>query len=785
MASKPETANKEALDKINAQLECSICLESFTNPKLLPCFHVFCAECLEQIIEKKYGDKSLFNCPKCRRNTDVPDRGIASLQSDFHVDHLFEIRDTLSKANETAKTQCEKCKKTGSFATGFCQECGKFVCEKCTELHQMWDELSTHKIMTLGEVETEAIKLVPPKKTVVHCSKHPELELRIYCEDCQELICNDCTIKRHHGHNFDLIADTFPKHKKEIEVNLEPVREKLTLVDKSLEDFATAGQEIEKQGECIEVDVNKEIDELIELLGQQRHKLIGQTRQIVQQKLKDLAAQKDLVECVQVQLSSCVAHVEGSLTTGTMAEVLAMKARVLGQIQQVLKVVESTTVSPQEMANLQFVVEDRVNTRQVCCSVATVSVCDVSLEKSFVSYGLNAKKCSVGTISFISLQVMASDGTPYEGDVPSLSAELVPCQSKSAAVLIKCDIKRQENKSKYHVIFTATKTGDHQLHVRIFGKDINGSPLKLVVGVPGKQQSKASVKKVVALSARYSDPPAQSPMKSGTPTRVIRNLLEPRGIAKNSIGEILVAEQRSNQIIIYSPDWRQIKSFGSKGTAPGQFTVPVGVAVDNDDNIYVVDNNNHRVQKFKPDGKLLACVGTRGSKSLEFEHPIGIGFNKKTNRLYVCDQNNHRVQVLRTDLTFHSTFGTEGTDDGSFDQCHDIAFDSIGNVYVTDWNNKRFQVFTPEGVFLRQAKFKEHGVPLSSPYGIAVGAGDTVYVGDKTCIAVFTSEGKFVRSFGSQGKKEGDFDGAGPLYADEHCLLVSDRYNNRIQVFLL
>ena len=38
MAESPKVA-EEALKKITAQLECSVCLDMFTNPKLLPCFH--------------------------------------------------------------------------------------------------------------------------------------------------------------------------------------------------------------------------------------------------------------------------------------------------------------------------------------------------------------------------------------------------------------------------------------------------------------------------------------------------------------------------------------------------------------------------------------------------------------------------------------------------------------------------------------------------------------------------------------------------------------------------
>ena len=41
---------KEALEKLKNKLECTICLTDYTDPKLLPCFHVFCKKCLEPLV---------------------------------------------------------------------------------------------------------------------------------------------------------------------------------------------------------------------------------------------------------------------------------------------------------------------------------------------------------------------------------------------------------------------------------------------------------------------------------------------------------------------------------------------------------------------------------------------------------------------------------------------------------------------------------------------------------------------------------------------------------------
>ena len=46
-------------------LMCSVCLEEFEEPKVLPCCHTFCKGCLERVLEKS-GQKTNLVCPQCR-----------------------------------------------------------------------------------------------------------------------------------------------------------------------------------------------------------------------------------------------------------------------------------------------------------------------------------------------------------------------------------------------------------------------------------------------------------------------------------------------------------------------------------------------------------------------------------------------------------------------------------------------------------------------------------------------------------------------------------------------
>ena len=744
---EPPSVAEKALKRVTTQLECSVCLDTYTNAKLLPCFHSFCKKCLERLVVQD-RDGHTLTCPNCRRTTPLPPAGVSGLQTDFHVEHLFEIRDMLSKAKAPRKTQCEKCEE--SLATGFCRDCGQFVCNKCTEIHKKWKEFSTHQIASLSVVQKEAANLVPPTKKVMYCPKHQENILKIYCETCGELICNDCTIRLHQGHNYDLVTDTFPKHKEEIVSSLQPVKQQLATVNKAVQALDTRTKEIEDQRMTVEADIHKQIDRLHQALEQRRTYLVGQLHQLTQQKLKGLAAQRDQCELVQTQLSSCLDYVEGSLKTGSEGEILAMKTPVLKQIGQIAAEFNPNMLAPEQEANIQLVADDSPDLLRACKEFAGVVAQSVCPEKCYAT-GDGLRTATVGEEATVTLHARDKDDRECTVPIQNLTAELVCSKDGTTA---ECQVK-DEDRSKYVIKYKPTTRGNHELHIRIKGKSTKGSPFTVTVR-----------------------PPLQT---LGNPIRDIGNEKGPQGLTTNSEGHIIVVENSAHCVSVFTPEGMKIRSFGSKGSANSQFINPMGVAVDNADNIYVVDNNNNRIQKFTTTGEFTAAVGRPGSNPLQFNKPIGIGFNKKNGKLYVCDTFNHRIQVLETNMTHHSSFGSTGSANGQFLCPFDVAFDSTGKVYVADFGNHRIQTFTPDGQFLQ--KFGTGQLQLPSSIAIH---GDMVYIGepDHHRVSVFSCEGKFRKSFGAKGEAQGQFNGPCGIAVDANgFVLVADKNNYRVQIF--
>ena len=695
-----------------------------------------------------------LHCPSCHRSTPLPPTGVSGLQTAFYLNNLFEVRDAIEKIKEPQKTQCEKCKKR--VATSFCRSCGQFICARCTETHQEWEEFLSHEVITLDQLEGDVTRLVPPKKKVMFCSKHPTKELDLYCETCEELVCCDCTVRIHRDHQYDLVTDAFHKHKDVLITSLQPVERQLDAVTKSLQQLDTQCQQITDQRETLVGNILKTIRQLQEALEVRKTEVIGQLDQITQQKLKTLTAQKDQIKLVQVQLRNCLNFVKESLRTGSKGEILAMKKPVVKQVEEITAEFKAEILVPQERADIRFSASTPELT-QTCQQFGQVYSHPVSPVRCYAT-GKGLEVATVGGQATAIMHAIGTDGKECEQRLVNTSCELV---SDAGGPTVKGAVQKKE-KNKYTISYQPTHRGRHQLHVKVEGVPIRGSPFAVIAKLPIQNL--------------------------GTPIKTIGGLNRPWGVAVNQRGEIIVAELDGHCMSIFSPSGEKIRTFGRMGSDQGQFDCPCGVAVDGDDNILVADGNNHRIQKFTAGGKFLTTIcRSKKNKHLEFSRPVGVAINHRNRKVYISDTNNHRIQILNADFSFSNSFGSHGSGDGQFYYPWDVALDSAGNVYVADSCGNRIQVFTAEGKFLR--KFGKRGSgdgELNFPSSVSVDSDDIVYVTEyyNHRVSMFTSEGQFLRSFGTKGEGPGQFNSPHGIAVDRDGLVyVSDSGNHRIQMF--
>ena len=175
----------------------------------------------------------------------------------------------------------------------------------------------------------------------------------------------------------------------------------------------------------------------------------------------------------------------------------------------------------------------------------------------------------------------------------------------------------------------------------------------------------------------------------------------------------------------------------------GQLNLPYGVAVDGSRNVYVTDIGFQSVFKFSEG--ILTYIGSPG----QFSSPVAVAVDNKAGYVYVVDSTANYVYKFTNTGAFLTKWGGFGSGNGQFNLPAGVAVDSLGNVYVTDFNNNRFQKFDCNGTFLDKSAIGQ----ISSPRGISVDTKGTVFVVDtiSNCVCKFKPNAPVVLVWGWHG----------------------------------
>ncbi len=115
------------------------------------------------------------------------------------------------------------------------------------------------------------------------------------------------------------------------------------------------------------------------------------------------------------------------------------------------------------------------------------------------------------------------------------------------------------------------------------------------------------------------------------------------------------------EVLKLSPNGQVLMTLGKEGVSgngPDTFDRPTGVAIAPNGDIFVTDghspnaHNNGRVLKFSRDGTFIKSWGKKGSAPGDFDEPHDIFLGGSQNRIYVADRRNQRIQVFDQDGNF-------------------------------------------------------------------------------------------------------------------------------------
>ncbi|XP_031158142.1 tripartite motif-containing protein 2 isoform X2 [Sander lucioperca] len=731
MASEGSTIPSPVVRQIDKQfLICSICLDRYENPKVLPCLHTFCERCLQNYIP---AHSLTLSCPVCRQTSILPEKGVAALQNNFFITNLMDV---LQRAPDSCSQEAAALNNIATVATG----------------------------------------------QLLSCPNHGGSVMEFYCPPCETAMCQECTSGEHGEHPTVPLKDVVEQHKASLQDQLDAVKKRLPEIDSALQTLSEILQQLTNQKSSIEDGIHTTFDELQKTLNVRKSVLLMELEVNYGLKQKVLQAQLDTLLQGQDGINSSCNFTEQALSHGTEAEVLLVKKQMSERLIELAS--QELPLQPGENDQLDFIVETEGLKKSIHNLGTIVTTNAVASET--VATGEGLRHCVVGVPTSITITTKDKDGELCKMGNAVITAEMSsPDGSKGEGEIL-------DNKNgTYEYLFAAPKEGTFNLSLRLYDQHIKGSPFKIKttksIDVSASSDSikkrlkspssghikQKAIKRPASMysTGRRKENPIEDDLifRIGTKGRNKGEFTNLQGVAASTLGKVLIADSNNQCVQIFSNEGQFKSRFGVRGRTPGQLQRPTGVAihpngdiiiadydnkwvsifssegkfknkigsgklmgpkgvsVDRNGHIIVVDNKACCVFIFQINGKLVTKFGNRGNGDRQFAGPHFAAVNNN-NEIIVTDFHNHSVKVFNTEGEFLLKFGSNGEGNGQFNAPTGVAVDVNGNIIVADWGNSRIQVFDGSGSFL--SYINTSADPLYGPQGLALTSDGHVVVAD-------------------------------------------------------
>lgn len=294
-------------DSVWTLTRCPLCNDKLTDPRILPCLHSFCLDCLYDyqsgdICSKNKEDDSqgsFFNafvhkfkssispvpqrketrirtapireecdlsCPVCHKDINIPEEGLEGLKKNLFLQKMLEVQKITEGEEklEECEVKCDVCgdmaeaADTDSDAVMFCVDCSQNLCQKCSDYHRLLKNTTTHRLLSIGS-EQELIK----RMEVLKCTKHPNEKMEVYCKTCQISLCQTCfSSSDHTNHSGCGLTEASTKLKEVIEESIDDFSYDISSIRKHLRDVDEVSDRFTTNIEHIENSVQMKEDEI-------------------------------------------------------------------------------------------------------------------------------------------------------------------------------------------------------------------------------------------------------------------------------------------------------------------------------------------------------------------------------------------------------------------------------------------------------------------------------------------------------------------------------------------
>ncbi|XP_078575689.1 E3 ubiquitin-protein ligase TRIM45-like [Branchiostoma floridae x Branchiostoma japonicum] len=699
-------ASKMASDDFDDQfLTCPVCMLHFRDPRILPCLHTFCKECLKDWATKQQP----LECPTCRTQVSLPDQGVDGLRTNFYVNNLLDF--AAAKKGTEPGVPCQVCEGGQGEAKSWCKDCAVLLCESCVAMHRKIPGTRDHELVPQEVMkEKKGAERFQRKR---HCQKHKNQELVFYCETCKALVCTACTVIDHRpgkDHNPVEIATVAQKKKETLQELLQGINPRLQEIQASIKEVDSKISKLIPSKEVATEQAKAYFRQLADLLQKREKDILSQIDEQCRADGKALQTKKEAIEFEMAGLTSAQSFCQQAVEQGSDVHILEVGNQVQARVETLLA--------------KQVDLESNWSEFQFVENMAVADFAEGVKDLGGVKTKVEVSKCKVVVKAAVQgfrcaaiLTTMNKDGRSC-----TTNSKAVTVNMKDPSGTILRTQVQVKNGGVWEISYVPKVTGNHRLEVKVNSQQVPGSPFDITV------QSR--------------DTPVLTIGKVGSG---VGELIRPIGVTVDKDGNIAVVEQGNKRVQIFDTvTGHSLKCF------PVDSENPYGIDVDSDGRFLVTSwGENYGIRHYSeegkllntftpdcmihalgvgvlPDGRMVVAGGVQESCLLLthdgrlireigkawLQDPSFIAVDESRGLIFVTDTDD--VLVFDLEGEFKFSFGEEGQGEGQFSSPTGITLDQAGNIIVVNMSDGRVQVFGPDGMYIRTVATVKGG----KPYGI-------------------------------------------------------------------
>ncbi|XP_020671045.3 transcription intermediary factor 1-beta isoform X1 [Pogona vitticeps] len=318
--------NVEGIDLLE---KCAVCreqLRSERDPRLLPCLHTVCRECIkvEPAPAGNNKDGQVVDCPVCKHQCYLKDIVENYFLRDGGTESFGDARD----ANQCC-TSCED----NAPATSFCVECQEPLCETCVEAHQRVKYTKDHTVRSTGATKSQE------REKTVYCSVHKHEPLVLFCDTCDTLTCRDCQLNAHKDHQYQFLEDAVKNQRKMLASLVKRLGEKNANLQKSTKEVRTSIRQVADVQKRVQVDVKMSVLQIMKELNKRARVLVNDAQKVTEGQQEKLERQHWAMTKLQRHQEHILRFANWALESDNNTALLLSKKLIYFQLHRALKMI--------------------------------------------------------------------------------------------------------------------------------------------------------------------------------------------------------------------------------------------------------------------------------------------------------------------------------------------------------------------------------------------------------------------------------------------------------------